>query len=108
MQSLGNFFDEPMKTYSSGMSARIAFGLSMAFDFDYYLIDEAGAVGDPAFREKSVKLYRERLSKSKVIMVSHNVAEIKEWCDKIIYMKNGQITVYDDVDEGIAVYQGKA
>lgn len=41
-----------MKTYSSGMSARIAFGLSMAFDFDYYLIDEAGAVGDPAFREK--------------------------------------------------------
>ncbi|ECL6163944.1 ABC transporter ATP-binding protein, partial [Campylobacter jejuni] len=55
-----------------------------------------------------VKLYRERLSKSKVIMVSHNVAEIKEWCDKIIYMKNGQITVYDDIDEGIAVYQGKA
>ncbi|MCW1644088.1 ABC transporter ATP-binding protein, partial [Campylobacter jejuni] len=104
---IGKFFDEPMKTYSSGMSARIAFGLSMAFDFDYYLIDEAGAVGDPAFREKSVKLYRERLSKSKVIMVSHNVAEIKEWCDKIIYMKNGQITVYDDVDEGIAVYQGK-
>ncbi len=46
-------FDEPMKTYSSGMSARIAFGLSMAFDFDYYLIDEAGAVGDPAFREKA-------------------------------------------------------
>lgn len=97
-----------MKTYSSGMSARIAFGLSMAFDFDYYLIDEAGAVGDPAFREKSVKLYKERLSKSKVIIVSHNVAEIKEWCDKIIYMKNGQITVYDDIDEGIAVYQGKA
>ncbi|MEE6566563.1 hypothetical protein VWM73_11845, partial [Campylobacter coli] len=42
--------DEPMNTYSSGMSARIAFGLSMAFDFDYYLIDEAGAVGDPKFR----------------------------------------------------------
>lgn len=50
---IGKFFDEPMKTYSSGMSARIAFGLSMAFDFDYYLIDEAGAVGDPAFREKA-------------------------------------------------------
>lgn len=43
-----------MNTYSSGMSARIAFGLSMAFDFDYYLIDEAGAVGDPKFREKAI------------------------------------------------------
>lgn len=104
---LGKFFDEPMSTYSSGMSARIAFGLSMAFDFDYYLIDEAGAVGDPKFREKSHKLYKERLSQSKVIMVSHNVAEIKEWCDKIIFMENGKATVYDDVDEGIAVYQGK-
>ncbi len=104
---LGKFFDEPMSTYSSGMSARIAFGLSMAFNFDYYLIDEAGAVGDPKFREKSRKLYKERLSQSKVIMVSHNVAEIKEWCDKIIFMENGKATVYDDVDEGIAVYQGK-
>ncbi|MGH2328063.1 ABC transporter ATP-binding protein [Campylobacter taeniopygiae] len=104
---IGKFFDEPMRTYSSGMSARIAFGLSMAFDFDYYLIDEAGAVGDPSFREKSVKLYRERLSQSKVIMVSHDVVEIKEWCDKIIFMEDGKATVYDDVDEGIAVYQGK-
>lgn len=105
---LGKFFNEPMKTYSSGMKARIAFGLSMAFDFDYYLIDEAGAVGDPKFREKSIKLYREKLSQSKVIMVSHNIAEIKQWCDKIIFMENGKITVYDDIEEGIAVYQGKA
>ena len=66
---LGKFFDESMNTYASGMSARIAFGLSMAFDFDYYLIDEAGAVGDPKFREKSHKLYKERLSQSKVNMV---------------------------------------
>ena len=104
---LGKFFNEPMNTYSSGMSARIGFGLSMAFDFDYYLIDEAGAVGDPSFREKSVKLYKEKLSNSKVIMVSHDVAEIKQWCDKIIFMKDGKATIYDDVDEGIAVYQGK-
>ena len=105
---LGKFFDEPMKNYSAGMVARITFGHRMAFDFEYNIIDEAGAVGDPQFREKSIKLYKERLSRSKVIMVSHNVAEIKEWCDKIIFMKNGKITVYDDVDEGIAVYQGKA
>ncbi|MCR6572657.1 ABC transporter ATP-binding protein [Campylobacter insulaenigrae] len=103
---IGKFFNEPMNTYSAGMSARISFGLSMAFDFDYYLIDEAGAVGDPSFQEKSLKLYKEQLSKSKVIMVSHNVAEIKQWCDKIIFMQNGQATVYDDIEEGIAVYQG--
>lgn len=104
---IGKFFDEPVKSYSSGMSARVAFGVSMAFDFDYYLIDEAGAVGDPKFREKSLKLYREKLSQSKVIMVSHNIAEIKQWCDKIVFMQDGKATIYDDVDEGIAVYQGK-
>ncbi|CAM2957061.1 ABC transporter ATP-binding protein [Helicobacter burdigaliensis] len=103
---IGKFFDEPMNTYSSGMSARISFGLSMAFDFDYYLIDEAGAVGDPKFKQKSIKLYKERLSQSKVIMVSHSVSEIKQWCDKIILLNNGEITIYDDVDEGIKAYQG--
>ncbi|KGI55716.1 ABC transporter ATP-binding protein [Campylobacter sp. MIT 97-5078] len=104
---IGNFFDEPMSTYSSGMRSRIGFGLSMAFDFDYYLIDEAGAVGDPAFAKKSRKLYEEKLSSSKVIMVSHNIAEIKQWCDKIILLHDGIVDVYDDVDEGIAVYQGE-
>lgn len=104
---LGKFFDEPMGTYSSGMRSRIGFGLSMAFDFDYYLIDEAGAVGDPIFAKKSRKLYEDRLSKSKVIMVSHNVNEIKLWCDKIMLLRDGNVSVYDDLDEGIAAYQGK-
>lgn len=103
---IGKYFDEPIGTYSSGMRSRIGFGLSMAFDFDYYLIDEAGAVGDPAFARKSRKLYEEKLSKSKVIMVSHNINEIRQWCDKIVLLNNGQINVYDDVEEGIAVYQG--
>lgn len=104
---IGKFFDEPMGNYSAGMRSRIGFGLSMAFDFDYYLIDEAGAVGDPTFAKKSRKLYEEKLSKSKVIMVSHNVEEIKQWCDKILLLGNGNVSVFDDVDEGIAAYQGK-
>lgn len=104
---LKHFFDEPMNSYSSGMHSRIGFGLSMAFDFDYYLIDEAGAVGDPSFRAKSEKIYKEKLATSKVIMVSHNVAEIKQWCDKVILIGNGEAKVYDDVEEGIAIYQGK-
>ncbi|ARR04612.1 ABC transporter ATP-binding protein [Campylobacter vicugnae] len=102
---IGKYFDEPMNTYSSGMRSRIGFGLSMAFDFDYYLIDEAGAVGDAKFKKKSDAIYKEKLSNSKVIMVSHNMAEIKQWCDKVILVNSGMTTVYDDVDEGIEMYK---
>lgn len=104
---LGKFFDEPISVLSSGMRSRISFGMSMAFDFDYYLIDEAGAVGDPTFKKKSTKLYQEKLSKSKVILVSHSPSEIRKWCDKIIHLDNGVVTIYDDVEEGIKAYQGK-
>lgn len=102
---IGKYFDEPMNTYSSGMRSRIGFGLSMAFEFDYYLIDEAGAVGDAKFKKKSDAIYKEKLSNSKVIMVSHNMAEIKQWCDKVILVNSGMTTVYDDVDEGIEMYK---
>ncbi|WP_086255890.1 ABC transporter ATP-binding protein [Campylobacter vicugnae] len=102
---IGKYFDEPMNTYSSGMRSRIGFGLSMAFDFDYYLIDEAGAVGDAKFKKKSDVIYKEKLSNSKVIMVSHNMAEIEQWCDKVILVNSGKTIVYDDVKEGIEMYK---
>ncbi|MCR8679281.1 MULTISPECIES: ABC transporter ATP-binding protein [Campylobacter] len=102
---IGKYFDEPMNTYSSGMRSRIGFGLSMAFDFDYYLIDEAGAVGDAKFKQKSDAIYKEKLSNSKVIMVSHNMSEIEQWCDKVILVNCGMTTVYDDVKEGIEMYK---
>lgn len=102
---IGKYFDEPMNTYSSGMRSRIGFGLSMAFDFDYYLIDEAGAVGDAKFKQKSDAIYQEKLSNSKVIMVSHNMSEIEQWCDKVILVNCGMTTVYDDVKDGIEMYK---
>lgn len=102
---IGKYFDEPMNTYSSGMQARIGFGLSMAFDFDYYLIDEAGAVGDAKFKQKSDAIYKEKLKNSKVIMVSHNMKDIEEWCDKVILVNAGEAIVYDDVKEGIEIYR---
>lgn len=102
---IGKYFDEPMNTYSSGMRSRIGFGLSMAFDFDYYLIDEAGAVGDAKFKQKSDAIYKEKLSNSKVIMVSHDMSEIEQWCDKVILVNYGTATVYDDVKEGIEMYK---
>lgn len=105
---IGRYFDEPIGTFSSGMRSRVAFGLSMAFDFDYYLIDEAGAVGDAKFKKKSDAIYKEKLKNSKVIMVSHNMKEIEQWCDKVVLVQNGTATVYDDVKDGILAYQGVA
>jgi capsular polysaccharide transport system ATP-binding protein len=102
---IGEFFDQPIKTYSSGMKARISFGLSMAFEFDYYLIDEAGAVGDASFKKKSSAVYQEKLSKSNVIIVSHNMNEIKSLCDYVIVFSAGEAHIFNNVNEGIKMYQ---
>lgn len=104
---IGEYFDQPMKNYSSGMRSRVAFGLSMAFDFDYYLIDEAGAVGDPAFKKKSQAVYDEKLKSSNVILVSHNMDEIRKLCQHVVIVRDGEAKVYADVEEGIADYQNK-
>jgi len=102
---IGDHFDLPVSTYSSGMMARVAFGTSMAFDFDYYLIDEVMAVGDAAFKMKSRQVFNERLQRSKVVLVSHSMRLIKEMCDVIVHLDQGQATVYEDVRRGIAAYQ---
>ncbi|MDR0580393.1 MAG: ABC transporter ATP-binding protein [Campylobacteraceae bacterium] len=102
---IGEFFYQPIKTYSSGMKARVSFGLSMAFDFDYYLIDEAGAVGDASFKTKSTAIYKEKLSKSNVIIVSHNMNEIKSLCDHIVVFNAGEAHIFNNVNEGIKMYQ---
>lgn len=102
---IGEYFDEPVSTYSSGMQARVAFGTSMAFDFDYYLIDEVMAVGDATFRAKSRKIFDERLKKSKIILVSHSMSLIRDMCDMVIHLNRGQMTLYEDVQKGIHAYQ---
>lgn len=102
---IGKYFDEPIKSYSSGMRSRVAFGLSMAFDFDYYLIDEIGAVGDARFKQKSKAVYEQKLINSNVIMVSHNMADIKLYCDYVVLVYNGEANVYEDINEGISMYQ---
>ena len=102
---IGEYFDQPVATYSSGMQARLAFGTSMAFDFDYYLIDEVMAVGDSTFRRKSRQVFRERLQKSKVILVSHNMGLISQMCDAVVHLDRGRATVYDNVRKGVAAYQ---
>lgn len=103
---IGEAFDLPVKTYSSGMRSRLMFGLAMAFDFDTYLIDEVTAVGDAAFRSKSRELLEQRLGRSRVIYTSHNMDEIARLCQRVVVLRPGAApTVHDSVREGIAAYQ---
>lgn len=101
---IGSWIDEPVKTYSSGMRSRVAFGLSMAFDFDYYLIDEVMSVGDAHFKRKCSDVFEERLQKSKVVLVSHSMGDIQKLCDVVLLVRDGGVQIYDDVDEGIKAY----
>jgi len=101
---IGDWIDEPIKTYSSGMRSRVAFGLSMAFDFDYYLIDEVMSVGDAQFKRKCADVFQEKLQQSKVVLVTHNMNEVKKICDIVLLVRNGEIQVYEDVAEGIKAY----
>jgi capsular polysaccharide transport system ATP-binding protein len=102
---LGEYFDMPLRTYSSGMRARLAFGLSMAIDFDVYLIDEVIAVGDKPFREKCQAVFRARRDHSAVIIVSHNMATIRQFADRCAVLQDGRLSLYDTVDEAADVYQ---
>jgi capsular polysaccharide transport system ATP-binding protein len=102
---LGEYFDRPVSGYSSGMRARLAFGTSMAFDFDYYLIDEVMAVGDARFKKKSRALFKERLENARLILVSHNMKLIGNMCDSVVLLEDGRAIYYDDASEGIAAYR---
>ncbi|QQK03274.1 ABC transporter ATP-binding protein [Burkholderia anthina] len=101
---LGDYFHQPVKTYSSGMSARLRFGMSLAFDFDYYMIDEAMSVGDAHFRAKAEKEFKKRVGHSNLIVVTHNMNQVRSLCDIVLLLHNGTVKIYDDVEEGIRVY----
>ena len=75
---LGKYFDMPIKTYSSGMKSRLGFGLSMAFKFDYYLVDEVTAVGDARFKQKCADLFKSRHQESSFLMVSHSLGSLRK------------------------------
>lgn len=105
---IGKYFDMPMKSYSSGMRSRIGFGMSMAFNFDYYLLDEVGAVGDASFRKKSQKLLNELKESSNIIMVSHDLNDLTNNCDVAFLVRDSQVEYFDDVKEAVEVYKAYA
>ena len=101
---LGKYLYEPVKIYSSGMRARLAFALSLAVDFDCYLIDEVISVGDAKFHQKcQVELFEKRAHKS-MIIVSHELHNIQKYCDKAAVLQNGKLEIFDDMQEAFAIY----
>lgn len=100
--NLGDHFFLPFRTYSSGMKARLAFGVSMAIPFDTYLIDEVTAVGDANFRKKSNDVLHARLETAGAIVVSHSMPTLNEICDSGAVLEDGRLTYYNDLDEAIA------
>lgn len=102
---LGQRFDIPVQKYSSGMRPRLAFACSMGIDFDIYLIDEVTSVGDATFRKRAKEALLERSEQANVIMVSHDMDEIRLFCDSAIVLDKGELTFYDDLEKGIEHYQ---
>ncbi|MCK5917835.1 MAG: ABC transporter ATP-binding protein [Cocleimonas sp.] len=102
---LGKALFEPVSTYSTGMRARLAFALSMAIDFDVYLVDEIMGVGDRIFQKKSRAAFVERSKKSSIIMVSHDMGTIREYSDVVLLLSDGHVHIYDDVEKAIATYE---
>lgn len=102
---LGLSLKEPVRTYSNGMRAKLAFGLSLAIDFDVYLIDEVMAVGDAQFRKKSRAAFEERRQASSLIVVSHDMDTIRNYSDAIIILDQQKLKIYEDVELAIKIYR---
>lgn len=102
---IGDYFDLPTKTYSSGMKGRVAFGLSLAFDFDYYLVDEAMSVGDVHFKTKASEAFKAKVGQANILLVTHGMSQVRNMCDLVLVLHNGEATLYEDMEEGIKVYQ---
>jgi capsular polysaccharide transport system ATP-binding protein len=102
---LGKQMGEPVKTYSSGMRARLAFALTIAIEFDCYLIDEVIMVGDARFTKRcEEELFGKRSDRS-IILVSHNTHFIKDTCDSAALINNGRLEMYDTIDSAVDAYQ---
>jgi capsular polysaccharide transport system ATP-binding protein len=102
---LGDFMHMPVAFYSSGMKARLAFGVSMGIDFDVYLVDEITAVGDAAFKRKCQRAFRERLGRADIVMVSHGTGALRKYCDAGIVLEDGKMTYFDDIEQAIEAHE---
>lgn len=102
---LGEYFERPVKTYSSGMRLRLGFSTSLLTHVDTMLIDEVLSVGDAKFKEKAEKAIRKRISGDQtVVFVSHSEAQISSLCDRVIWLRDGRISAEGDPDTVLRDY----
>jgi len=102
---IGKSIDDPIRNLSSGMRARIAFGVSMAIDFDFYLIDEVIAVGDTAFKKRCKYVLEERNKASTLILISHSNLILKEFSEVGAVLHKGKLDFYDGINDAIKVHE---
>ena len=98
---LGRHLRQPVKTYSAGMKARLAFGCAMSIPFDTYLVDEVTSVGDAGFKERSKTLFLDRMGRAGAIVVSHTLPLLREICDEAVVLSQGRLSHYLDLDAAI-------
>jgi capsular polysaccharide transport system ATP-binding protein len=102
---IGDFFFEPIKTYSSGMQTKFSFALSMAFEFDVYLLDEVTATGDQNFRARCQRWLQERMNHATMIYASHNLSEVQKICTSVlVLLQNAENRFFENVETGIRYY----
>lgn len=102
---LGGSLKMPVKTYSSGMRARLAFALSLAIEFDCYLIDEVILVGDQNFQRKCLTELFEKRADRAMIIASHDMQTIRSFCNKATFIRDGMAHNFEDLNEAISMYE---
>ena len=101
---LGNHFEMPLRTYSAGMRGRFAFSVSLACDFEFYLVDETMETGDARYREKFKKAFEDRRERASVILVSHNEQTIRRNCDQAAILHAGKLVHYENISDAFQNY----
>ncbi len=102
---LGKYFEMPLATYSSGMKSRVSFAVSMALDFECYLIDEGLSVGDSTFRARAQAVFTAKREIASLIVVSHSASTIRKYCDMGAVLGNGELQLYDKLEDAIQEYE---
>lgn len=101
---IGDAFDEPIRTYSTGMRSRLLFAISLAFDFDVYISDEITAAGDASFRAKARRAFKQQTRKASVIMVSHDDDTLRKFCQAGIWIHEGKAHCFDRIGDALKEY----
>lgn len=101
---LGEYLHQPVKTYSAGMQARLAFGISLAIDFDCYLVDEVTGAGDERFQARCHEALAHRRDTGTLVMVSHSPEVMRQYCRRGAVLRDGALHFYDTIDEALSVH----